>query len=166
MPLHQPLTLHFKRGTPFSTLTVKRADGTSTWTRLYPGLEVHDLAHHAVEETLKLEDAFYGILALGYDIDGFEAPKEVRHPDLQPNNLKPEALQTEHLVNLLLTELQSSTPIEDFLEQFSAILEQSGLPPMERLTTKSLGAIRNRLTHLCTCWRATKTGEILELRLE
>lgn len=166
MPLYQPVKLQFKKGGKTSTLTVHRADGTSTWTRLHPGTEVHDLAHHAVEETLALEHAFYGILAQGYDIDGFEAPKGERHPDLQPNNLEPEALQTEHLVNLLLTELQYGAPLKDFLEQFNAILVQSDLPQMPRLTEESLGLIRNRLTHLCTCWRATKTGETLELRLE
>jgi hypothetical protein len=166
MPLHQPITIHFKRGAPSSTLTVKRADGSSTWTKLYPGTEMHDLAHHAVEETLALDHAFYGILAQGYDIDEFEAPKDERHPDLQPKNLKPEAIQTEHLVNLLLTELQYGVPIDDFLVQFNSILQQSSLPPMDRLTTESLAIIRSRLSKLCTCWRATKTGEILELRLE
>ncbi len=166
MALYQPLLLQFKRGNPSSILTVKRADGTSTWTRLYPGLEIHDLAHYAVESVLGLEFAFYGILAQGYDIDDFEAPKDVRSSDLQPKNLRPEALQTEHLVNLLLTELQFGVPLDDFLSQFATILEQSELPPMEQLTTTSLRKIRCCLNELCTCWRATKVDELLELRLE
>ncbi len=166
MALQQPLLLQFKRGTPSSILTVKRADGTYTWTRLYPGLEVHDLAHYAVEDVLGLEHAFYGILAQGYNIEDFEAPREERHPDLQPKNLKPEALQTEHLVNLLLTELQTGELLDGFLSQLSTILTESGLPPMTELTTENLSAIRSCLNELCTCWRATKTGETLELRLE
>lgn len=166
MPLHQPLLIQFKKSTKGVTLTVKRADGTLTWTRLYPGMEVHDLAHYAVEKNLELENAFFGILARGYDIDGFEAPKDERLEELRPANLPPESLQTEHLVNLLLTELQYGEALPDFLDQFNTIISQRGLPPMPRLTASALGAIRCQLTELCTCWRAKKNDEVLELRLE
>lgn len=166
MPLHQPILLQFKKNAKAATLTVQRADGTYTWTRLHKGMEIHDLAHYAVEQRLGLENAFFGLLSQGYDIGAFEAPKDVRLEALRPANLPRESLQVEHLVNLLLTEVQNGDELPDFIGQLNEILQLSALPTMPALTKETLGDIRRQITHLRTCWRATPENEQLELRLE
>ena len=166
MPLQQALLLQFKKGKEAATLTVLRADGTSTWTKLHRGIEVHDLAHYAVEQTLGLENAFYGLLAQGYDISAFEAPKAERLEALHPVNLPPESLQVEHLVNLLLAEMQYGEILTDFMEQLGEILRQHDLPPMLILTDERLRDIRRQLFRLSNSWRSTPGDGILELRLE
>ena len=166
MSLSQSLIIIVKRGQPSSTLTVRRADGSVTWSKLHPGMELHDLAHYAVEQSLGLEEAFYGLLAEGFDISDFELPKEQRPQRLQTANLPPESIQTEHLINLLMTELQYGSPLPDFLAQFESILTQHGLPPMGQLTSERLEAIRRLITDLRSQWSGISFGEVLELRLE
>ena len=166
MSLLQSLTITVKRGQPSSILTVQRADGSATWSKLHPGMELHDLAHYAVEQSLGLEEAFYGLLAEGFAISDFELPKEQRPQRLQTANLPPESIQTEHLINLLMTELQYGSALPDFLDQFESILAQHNLPPMDRLTAEKLNDIRKLITDLRSRWSGVSIGEILELRLE
>ena len=166
MPLPQSLIISIKRGQPSSTLTVRRADGSITWSKLHPGMELHDLAHFAVEQSLGLEKAFYGLLAEGFAISDFEMPKEQRPHRLRTANLPAESLQTEHLINLLMTELQYGSELPGFLGQFESILVQHGLPPMDRLSTEMLNDIRKLIADLRIRWSGVSVGEILELRLE
>ena len=55
-----------------SILSITRNDGSTTWSKLHRGLETHDLAHYAVESTLRFSKAFYGIINEGYNISDFE----------------------------------------------------------------------------------------------
>src|SRR4051812_18986744 len=61
-----------------AALSCERADGSVTWQRqdgrhgaFFP---LHDLTHFAVESVLGFGDAFYGLLAQGWDISRFEMP--------------------------------------------------------------------------------------------
>lgn len=167
MPLLPSLIIRFSRPKSGRTvLSVLRADGTMTWTKLHPGTELHDLAHYAVEWELRLKDAFFGLLAAGYDIEDFEAPPEERPEALRPVNLSRTSLQVEHLVNLLLTELQSAAPWPDFLPRFREILLQSDLPEMTCLTAEKLGEIRKQLNILRGRWDAVAVGGAMEVGLE
>jgi hypothetical protein len=129
-------------------------------------MELHDLAHYAVEQTLGLNQAFFGLLAEGFDISDFELPKEERPLKLQTVNLPPESVQTEHLINLLMTELQYGSVLPDFWTQFESILTQHGLPPMNQLTLDGLEGIRKMIGELRRRWAAVKVGETLELGFE
>ena len=60
-----------------SILTCTRTDGSTTWVKMYPGFEAHDLGHYAVETVLKFENAFYGMIAKGSNIEDFEMPSIV-----------------------------------------------------------------------------------------
>lgn len=164
--LAQALTLEFKKSVPRPILTVRRADGTATWMKLYPGMAMHDLTHYVIESVLALDNAFYGILARGYDIEAFELPPEKRPYALQPKNLPPEALQVEHLVNLLLTELQSGERITDFQDLFQSILTEADLPVMGDLTDVVLSDIREQVRELQASWRLLPVGGQLVFTLE
>lgn len=49
-----------------------REDGSATWARANVGVR-HDLIHYVVETTLGLQEAFYGLLAAGWDMHDFGA---------------------------------------------------------------------------------------------
>jgi hypothetical protein len=147
------------------TLHCFRADGSVTWTKLYPDFAIHDLAHYAVESVLGFTEAFYGILARGYGIEEFEAPRAERPAALQPDRLSAQALQTEHLVNLLLTELNYGGPLPDFLTQLSIALAQQDLPPVPDLTEERLAQIRECFQELHVAWARLADGEKITLTL-
>lgn len=167
MPILPSLTIRLSRPRSGRTvLSVTRADGSMTWAKLHPGTELHDLAHYAIESELELKDAFYGILAAGYAIEDFEARPEERPDSLHPVNLPRTSLQVEHLVNLLLTELQSGAPWPDFIPRFQDILQQSELPDMPLLTEEKLQRIREQLNILRGRWNAVAVGGAMEVGLE
>lgn len=160
LPMPPPLRIEFRRDRrKQDTLHCFRADGSETWTKLHHNFAIHDLAHYAVESILEFTEAFYGILAEGYAIEEFEAPRAKRPAALHPDQLSAEALQTEHLVNLLLTELNYGGPLPDFLTQLSIALAQQDLPPVPRLTEERLAQIRERFRELRLAWAQLADGE-------
>ncbi len=81
------MKIQFKKGKDKSTLHCIRKDGTATWSTIYQGMEIHDLAHFAVETELGFKKAFYGLLASGYAIQDFALPRAKRPKSLLPENL-------------------------------------------------------------------------------
>ena len=61
-----------------ATLACVRADGTRTWGKEHPFFPVHDLTHCAVESVLGFDQAFFGLIAKGWDIDDFAKPRASR----------------------------------------------------------------------------------------
>ncbi len=116
-------------------LTITRSDGSKTWSKLHRGIEDHDLAHFAVEETLHIRRGFYGIINSGVDIHDFE-DKESR-PDINE-----EALQVEYFVNLLQTEYWNAGEQLDILKMLRDILTATGLPMIANLSAETLVEIR------------------------
>ena len=57
-----------------ATLACVRVDGTRTWGKEHPFFPVHDITHCAVESVLGYDQAFFGLIAAGWDIDDFEKP--------------------------------------------------------------------------------------------
>lgn len=152
-----------KRKTKPSTLTCIRKDGTSTWTTLRNNFESHDLAHYAVETVLGFNKAFYGLLAQGFNIQDFELPREQRPEALIPANLPLESLQTEHLVNLLLTPSASERNDFDLIPMLKQILETNGLGFPENLDPPTLEKIYSTYDDLTSRWLALTPEEVLEL---
>ncbi|WP_420401212.1 hypothetical protein [Flagellimonas sp.] len=152
-----------KRKGKASILNCIREDGSVTWSQIHPNFEVHDLAHFAVETVLDFKKAFYGMLSDGFNIEDFELPRDKRPEALVPANLPPESLQTEHLVNLLLTNLQSGGEHMDLIPTLKEILTREGLPYPHGLNTDSLAKIQQSLNDLLAQWNALGEGETLEL---
>jgi hypothetical protein len=70
------LIIRIKKKTDGSAaLSCIRRDGTTTWQRQEGQLgrffPLHDLTHYAVETVLGFHQAFYGLLAAGWDISDF-----------------------------------------------------------------------------------------------
>ncbi len=132
---------------------------------MHPGFEAHDLAHFAVETELGFKKAFYGLLADGYTIQDFELPRDQRPEALMPVNLPPESLQTEHMVNLLMTEYQHPEGF-NFETTLKEILEEHELGQPIGLTAASLERIRGSFHELLSRWNALAEGEELHLTFE
>jgi len=146
-----------------SILTIVRSDGSSTWSKLYPGLETHDIAHYAVESTLNFTKAFYGIINEGYNIRDFELPKEQRPIAVRTENLHPEAQITEHIVNLLEVELLNSGYNNNFIEELDSILKTNNLAFPHNLNDDTLNEIRKVYYNLYNQWLILTEGQELLL---
>jgi hypothetical protein len=161
------LIIHLKKGsTKPSTLTCQRDDGSTTYSKLVENFEIHDIAHYVVEQNLGFKNAFYGLLAQGYDIGDFQLPKNERPFALLPKNLHPEALFTEHLVNLLLIDSIQVAPKNDILNILKKILSENNLPFMAVLTSEKLSKIKDGLERQMTQWNRLLPNKKLELIFE
>lgn len=158
------LILQFRKGSnKSSTLTCIRDDGTSTWTKLHPGIEDHDLAHYAVEMELGFTKAFYGMIHQGFEVGDFGLPREQRPAALIPANMAPEAQQTELIVNLLQTEYWNTGQYPNFLETLREMHEDKQVPFPEELTKDRVEMIREKYHALVAQWRKLSPNDILEL---
>ncbi len=158
------IIIHKKQGKA-SILTIVRDDGSSTWSKLYVGMETHDLCHFAVESILAFKNAFFGIINRGFEISDFELPKDQRPFEVQPANLHSEALITEHLVNLLEVELLNSGTNEDFLPQLEGILKENNLEKPSNIDENSLAKIRQCYHDLVAKWQQLPPENTIELDL-
>jgi hypothetical protein len=140
-----------KRRDGGSVLRCTRADGSVTWQKqegpnaaFFP---VHDLTHFAVESTLGFNQAFFGLIASGWDI-GDTTGKGPRR------RLPEEAGQVERIVGLL-----------DYERASGAILTASEFNEFAgaRLSDDQLQAVRSRCAELFWQWRSLAPGSTLEL---
>jgi len=139
-------------------LAVTRDDGSHSWQHQQPGIPVHDLTHFAVESTLELKNAFFGLLAQGWDITRL-TDRDVR------SILPPEGLWTEFVVGLVQTERLSPEPFSaaEFNRLLRTEAENSGLKYVRELTDDELTRIRATCMELYSKWRSLKPDETLSL---
>ena len=157
------MKIQFKKGgQKQSILTCIREDGTSTWAKLKPGMETHNLAHYAVETVLKFDKAFYGILSSGYGISDFELPAHKKPKELA-SELDESAIQTEHIVNLLQIEVFNIGENQQFIPDLISILKENNLPVPHNLNTSTLTKIREMFSGLLVQWQSLENEGVLEL---
>ena len=146
-----------------NTIICQRSDGSSSFAKLYSGLEIHDLAHYVVESELNMTTAFYGLVARGFDIEDFGMDRELRPKELLPSGLSDQALQAEHIVNLLQVEFSEPGNAFNFIDTLRAILLEKGIRFPQALNEESLGRIRARLKELMTQWNSLPYGSGIQL---
>ena len=158
------LTIRIKKnGDGSAALSCTRADGSVTWQRqlgvhgqFFPR---HDLTHYAVETVLGFRDAFYGLVASGWDISDFGPP--------WPRGRIPETAGiAELIVGFLDAERASMTrwTAADFNDKATIYYRDHSLstaPPT--LTDDDLARIRQRRAELFAEWDAVTAGGTLEL---
>ena len=148
-----------RNGTP--VLTCVREDGTTTWSKSAHGafFGPHDLMHYAVETTLGMRQAFFGLIAAGWDIATFaERGAAARLPA--------EALLAEHVVNVLLQEQAAGSASEAGAFNRTLAAAMAGAPGVARLrglTEGELSQIRERFGELLGRFRALGADGSLEL---
>jgi len=149
-----------------SVMTCIRSDGSSTWHKIYPGLEMHDIGHFVVESQLAFYQAFFGLVDQGYEAADFELPQDKKPEALKGANLPLEAIQTEHIVNLLQTELSDTSANPQFLQMLGDIFKKEELPFPNQLDEAQLTHIRKRYRKLLDEWHQLESGATLYLNFE
>jgi hypothetical protein len=133
------------------TLTCIRDDGTVTWNHIHRGFVQHDFAHYVVETTLGFQNAFFGLVAKGYDIPDFSLPTSKR-----PSKIPPEAMEVEPIVALLQAELWDSIP--------DPLLQPDSQELPVNVTIEQIEAMRQHLRKLLQQWQNLMPGESMDLQ--
>lgn len=134
------------------TLTCVRDDGSVTWTQLHGRFVYHDFAHYVVEKILGFENAFFGLVAKGYNIPDFNAPKSTRRFEIPT-----EAVDAETIVGLLQADLwETSADRAGLFQNYSASLSVN-------VTDAQLNVMRQKLHELWQQWQELQPGESMTL---
>ena len=153
------LTIRLKK-TPDAppVLTGVRADGSATWQHSHVAFPVHDLVHYCVESALGFRDAFFGLVAQGWNLEDF-GNGWPRGP------LPPQALIAEEIVGEVWRAFMAREPLSA-AELNSRVAEhraQHALPVARAVTNDELAAIQAQLGELAMQWRALAPGGTMEL---
>ena len=161
------LLIRIKKKTDGSAaLTCTRADGSVTWQRqdgqLGRFFPLHDLTHYAVEQTLGFSQAFYGLLADGWDMSDFGRDSARGKPPEQ-------ALLAELIVGFFDLERATGVigTVDDFNEKIVTWYADNDRPvPTFRLTEAAIEKIRALRAEVFAKWKALPPGEALEIPFE
>ena len=139
-------------------LTGVRADGTTIWQHANAAFPVHDLVHYCVESTLGFGDAFFGLVAQGWDLEDFARPWP-RGP------LPDEALLAEGIVGEVWRTYLLREPLTaaELNERVWAHRREQGRQTGRAVTDAELATIQVQLAGLAGRWRALAPGGTLEL---
>ena len=140
------------------TLTCIRDDGSVTWTHLHRGFVQHDFAHYVVETTLGSQNAFFGLVAKGYDIPGFSEPKTER-----PFEIPSEAIDAEPVVALLQADLLEGLGYSG--DSDGIFRDHSASLPVG-ITGEQLEVMRQKLRALLGQWDDLRPGESMALQFK
>lgn len=166
------LVIRLKKNSDGSaSLSCTRSDGSVTWQRqdgklgrIFP---LHDLTHFAVETLLGYTNAFYGLVADGWDISDFTSP----WPRGQPPT---EARQVENIVSgfdmdrsqgIALTADDYNRRVRAFVESVGASPGKS-VAPLRPLTDDEVRSIRDYRDRLINAWSALEPGKSMELTFD
>ncbi len=147
-------------------LSINRRDGTSTYSKLHANLPDHDLAHYAVEKNLQFKNAFFGLVNAGVDITDFMMDKDKKPPIIHPDTIHPEAITTEHIVNLLQLEFFQNIDQSLYIGQLRSMLEQASLPFPTALTDEKIQLIREDYHQLSLQLRNLKPVDKIDLPID
>ena len=157
------LTVRFrKKRDGEGSMTCVRPDGTVTGQRSGPFFLSHDLGHYAIETTLGLRSAFFGMLARGWDIGDFGSPWP-RGP-IPPDAVEELAL-AESLAGMLDQE-RAGVPEYDadgLNRLLSEYFEHAGMTLRRLVAADELSRVRTALRELEARWDALPPGETLDL---
>lgn len=141
-----------------SSLACVRDDGSRTWSKVHPFFPVHDLTHCAVESVLGFDQAFFGLVASGWNLDDVGGRGSA-------GRLPAQALWAEHIVGLLDLERANHRLFDaaEFNELLGAALGKGQLAPCRRIEEAELASVRQRRNALQQRWQALTPGETLEV---
>ena len=139
-----------------TTLICVRADGTRTWGKVARFFPVHDLTHCSVESVLGFKEAFFGLVASGWNIDDFTAPGVAAR-------LPIEAQWAESIVGLL--DLERGTGKEWTAQEFNEALAESlrgqGVKSFRAIREAELARARELRDELEARWDVLAPGGVL-----
>ena len=154
------LRIVFKKKVNESSFTCYRPDGTATGQKSDGYFIGHDLRHYVVETTLKLNDAFYGMMLRGWDIQDYGTPWP-KGP--MPEDALPDLTLAEHLTGFLDRErITTHWTAEEVNYYLGMVFDEHGFE-CRPISEETLSTIRETFNALMRRWKALKAGESLEL---
>jgi len=141
-----------------STLACIRSDGSATWAKLHPFFPLHDLTHCSVESVLGFDEAFFGLVASGWDIDAFAQPGAgARLPD--------QAKWAENIVGIFDRERASGETwsADSFNQMLQASLVAQKVSGFRKLSDRDLSGVRHLRDALHRQWLQLPVGASLEV---
>ena len=141
-----------------ATLACVRGDGSRTWGKEHPFFPVHDITHCVVESVLGFDQAFFGLIATGWEIDDFAKPGASRRMPFQ-------AIVAEHVVGVFDRERALPEPMTSHEFNESVI---ASLPPAQRdaftpISDDQLALVRASRQALESRWHALALGATMEV---
>jgi hypothetical protein len=152
-----------KKRDGINVLSCVRADGSATWQQQRGEFFVHhDLTHYAIETTLGLRGAFYGLLARGWEFTDFGTPWP---RGKFPEDALADAALAEHLAGAFDLERATGAPVDAgaFNATLAQACEAAGIRHPHSVRDEDLALIRDTYAELIGRWRALPPGETLEL---
>ena len=147
------------------TMQCLRANGTGTWSRSRPGdffFAHHDLSHYAIETTLNLKRAFWGLVAEGWELEDFGTPWP-RGPI--PTEAVSDATLTETCAGMM--DLARATGERPDATQLNASISDyyanNGMKHSRRISQDELNTIWKTYSQLAQQWDTLPLGESMEL---
>jgi hypothetical protein len=152
-----------KKRDGMNVLSCVRADGSATWQHQRGEFFVHhDLTHYAIETTLGLRGAFYGLLARGWEFTDFGTPWP---RGKMPEDALADAALAEYLAGAFDLERATGARVEAgaFNATLAQACEAAGIRDPRPIRDEDLTRIRAAYTGLISRWRVLPPGETLEL---
>ena len=145
-----------------STLSCIREDGSTTFSKIKKGMEYHDLAHYSVEKSLGFNNAFYGMIQTGNDIQDFDVQRDKRPEHLIPKNLPLESIQVEYIVNQLMLMYMNGS-MDSFIDVLKNTLSDRGIQWSKALDEINLNDLISKYKVLILKWDAIGDGDEMVL---
>jgi hypothetical protein len=140
-------------------LTCVRDDGSQTSWSLSSHFAQHDLLHYVVETTLGLEEAFFGLIAKGREIDSFGTR------DGQKDIYTKDEGDAELIVGLLQAQMRSGDTQSnaEFWKMLTLTCEKRNWPTPQAFSDEHLDDIKQKISDLEGKWQHLPAGDSLEL---
>lgn len=140
-------------------LTCVRDDGSQTSWPLSAFFAQHDLLHYVVETTLGLEEAFFGLIARGRDINSFGTR------DGQKDTYTRDEAEAELIVGLFQAQMRGGDlqNYAEFWEMLAVTCQKINWTLSHQLSEEQFLEISNKINELEAKWKALRDGESMEL---
>jgi len=140
-------------------LACVRDDGSQTSWPLSSHFAQHDLLHYVVETALGLEEAFFGSIAKGRDIDSFGTQGG------QKDTYTKDEMEAELLVRLLQGEVQtgSAQGYAEFCEMLALTCQKRNWPMPQHFSEKKFDDIKDKINNFEAQWIELSAGASMEL---
>ncbi len=141
-----------------STMRCLRDNGSSTYQTESEYFVKHDLLHVSVESVLNTKNAFFGLIAQGWDIDWFEIPAP---GETEKRSISAEALFVEQLVGLVQLSWYREISLSELSEMIT--LSEWNLDKLDCLSDNVIFQIDTTCRKLLEEWEHLTPGSTMEI---
>ena len=137
-------------------LTCVRPNGGVVQSNLGPKLPFHDIAHLVVENTLQLNQGFYGNILNGYSVEQLSDKQVIK-------TLPPQAWFAEIVTRALQSLSSGACTVQQFPTLVETESQQFSINYSATLTQETINRMYTEYQHLMKQWHNLSEGETLNL---